>query len=185
VALGRPEGFLDRQVRGWSERWNQAQTEPVDSMAPVIAWLAEHRPTSAATTIVHHDYKLDNVMFDPAEPGRLAAVLDWEMATIGDPLADLGLTLTYWTLPEARRLAGMDQTAGWWTREEMVARYVERTGFDIGRLPWYEVLGIFKLGVIVQQIYARYVRGQTQDTRFRDMGQLVAALAATAGERIR
>jgi aminoglycoside phosphotransferase (APT) family kinase protein len=185
AALGRPEGFLDRQVRGWSERWGQAQTEAVDSMAPVIAWLGAHRPESAATTIVHHDYKLDNVMLDPADPGRLVAVLDWEMATIGDPLADLGLTLTYWTLPEARRVAGMDQAEGWWTRDALVERYATRTGVDVAPLPWYEVLGIFKLGVIVQQIYARFVRGQTQDPRFRDMGRLAAALAARAAERIR
>jgi aminoglycoside phosphotransferase (APT) family kinase protein len=180
ITLGRPEGFLERQVAGWSDRWYRAQTSPLPAMDRVIAWLGEHRPDSAHTTLVHNDYKLDNVMLDFADPGRLVAVLDWEMATVGDPLADLGLTLTYWSLPEARAVAGMSDREGWWTRDLMLARYVERTGFDLAALPWHEVLGTFKLAVIVQQIYARYVKGQTSDPRFREMGLMVEALLASA-----
>lgn len=180
VSLGRPEGFLERQVAGWSERWHRAHPGPHEGMDRVIAWLEAERPVPRAITVVHNDYKLDNVMFDAADPGRLVAVLDWEMATVGDPLADLGLTLTYWCLAEARQVAGMDAMAGWWDRAQMVARYAERTGFDVGALPWYEVLGIFKLAVIIQQIYARYLLGQTRDPRFRTMGRMVEALSASA-----
>jgi aminoglycoside phosphotransferase (APT) family kinase protein len=178
--LGRPTGFLERQVGGWTERWRRALTEPVPDMEPVIEWLTAARPEPAHSTVVHQDYKLDNVMFDPRDPGRLTAVLDWEMATVGDPLADLGLTLTYWSLPEARAVSGMDESAGWWSREAMIARYAEGTGFDTAGLLWYEVLGTFKLAVIVQQIYARYARGQTEDARFEGMGRMAVALARRA-----
>ena len=184
VALGRPEAFLDRQVAGWSDRWHRARRESLEGIERVLEWLRAEQPSPQATTIVHNDYKLDNVMLDAADPDRLAAVLDWEMTTVGDPLADLGLTLTYWCLAEARQVAGMDPMDGWWDRERMVARYAERTGFDVGALPWYEVLGIFKLAVIVQQIYARYLAGQTRDPRFRTMGRMVEALAASAVARI-
>lgn len=184
IALGRPEGFLERQVGGWTDRWHRARTTPLPGMDRVAEWLASQRPASAGTAVVHNDYKLDNVMLDPADPGRLAAVLDWEMTTIGDPLVDLGLTLTYWSLPEARAVAAMSDRDGWWPRDRMVARYAERTGFDLTALPWHEVLGIFKLAVIIQQIYARYLRGQTSDARFRDMGTLVEALVAAAARKI-
>jgi aminoglycoside phosphotransferase (APT) family kinase protein len=183
VSLGKPEGFLDRQVAGWSDRWHRAHPEPHPGMDQVIAWLSAEQPLPQAGTIVHNDYKLDNVMLDATDPDRLVAVLDWEMSTVGDPLADLGLTLTYWCLTEARQVAGMEAVDGWWDRERMVARYAERTGFVLDSLPWYEVLGVFKLAVIVQQIYARYLKGQTRDPRFRTMGRMVEALAAAAVER--
>ena len=184
ASLGRPEGFLERQVTSWTDRWYRALTAPLPEMDRVVAWLASQRPGSARTTIVHNDYKLDNVMLDAADPGRVVAVLDWEMATIGDPLTDLGLTLTYWSLPEARAVAGMSERDGWWSRDRMVARYAERTGADLAALPWHEVLGIFKLAVIVQQIYARYLKGQTADPRFREMGRMVESLAAAATRKL-
>ena len=184
VALGKPDGFLERQVSGWTSRWQAALTEPVPAMEPVLSWLATELPPSPYTTLVHQDYKLDNTLFDPADPGRLTAVLDWEMATVGDPLADLGLSLTYWSIPEARGVAGMDASAGWWSREQMMQRYQELTGFELGRLNWYEVFGTFKLAVIVQQIYARYVRGQTGDSRFSRMGEMAVALARRARSMI-
>lgn len=183
-ALGRPEGFLERQAAGWTERWLGALTAPVPAMEPVIAWLEANRPASAHTALVHQDYKLDNVLFDPRDPSRVSAVLDWEMATVGDPLADLGLTLTYWSQPEARAVAGMEEDAGWWPRDRMLARYAERTGFEVGNLAWYEVFGLFKLAVIVQQIYARYARGQTRDERFAALGQMAVRLADRAGQVI-
>jgi aminoglycoside phosphotransferase (APT) family kinase protein len=182
VALGKPEGFLERQVAGWSDRWYRARTEPLPAMDRVIGWLEAECPVSRQATVVHQDYKLDNVMLAEGDPDRLAAVLDWEMATVGDPLADLGLTLTYWSLPEARSVSGIGTGDGWWPRERMITRYAERTGFDVGGLRWYEVLGVFKLAVIVQQIYARWVRGQTTDSRFEGMGRQVAALVAAAGQ---
>lgn len=178
--LGRPVGFLERQVEGWSDRWRKALTAPVPAMEPVMQWLAAERPEPRRVAMLHQDYKFDNVMFAPRDPARMTAVLDWEMATVGDPLADLGLSLTYWSLPEAQRVAGMNTAAGWWSREQMIERYVERTGFDVTGLHWYEVLGTFKLAVIVQQIYARYEQGQTRDERFASMGQMAAALAGRA-----
>ena len=141
--LGRPAGFLERQVEGWSERWRRAVTDPVPAMDPVMAWLAAARPEPIRVAMLHQDYKFDNVMFAPRDPAKMTAVLDWEMATVGDPLADLGLTLTYWSLPEAQRVAGMEESAGWWNRERMVERYVERTGFSVAGLHWYEVLGTY------------------------------------------
>jgi aminoglycoside phosphotransferase (APT) family kinase protein len=110
--LGKPEGFLQRQVEGWSDRWRKALTRPVPAMEPVMEWLTAKRPEPRRVAMLHQDYKLDNVMFAPRDPGRMTAVLDWEMATVGDPLADLGLSLTYWSLPEAQT-AGMDEAAGW------------------------------------------------------------------------
>jgi len=180
TVLGRPVGFLQRQVEGWSERWRRAVTSPVPAMDPVMEWLAAERPEPRRTAMLHQDYKLDNVMFGTREPSRMTAVLDWEMATVGDPLADLGLSLTYWSLPEAQKVAGMEQAAGWWSREQLIARYAERTGFDVSGLRWYEVLGTFKLAVILQQIYARYAHGQTADARFAGMGRMAEALAERA-----
>ncbi len=182
AALGRPEGFIERQVAGWSDRWNRSKTEELPEMADVMRWLADSIPESGPATLVHNDYKLDNVMLDAANPGRVEAVLDWEMATVGDPLADLGLTLCYWTLGSASagERAGISADAGWYTRDELVERYGERTGRDVSRIRYYEVLGVFKLAVILQQIYYRYVRGQTRDDRFRTFGDRVRRLAETA-----
>jgi aminoglycoside phosphotransferase (APT) family kinase protein len=183
--LGRPVGFLQRQVEGWSERWKRAATGPIPVMDPVMEWLASERPEPRRVAMLHQDYKFDNVMFAPRDPSRMTAVLDWEMATVGDPLADLGLTLTYWSLPEAQKVAGMEESAGWWNREQMIERYVEKTGFSVEGLHWYEVLGTFKLAVIIQQIYARYAHGQTSDQRFAAMGAMARGLAERARAMIR
>jgi aminoglycoside phosphotransferase (APT) family kinase protein len=153
-------------------------------MEPVMEWLASERPEPRRAAMLHQDYKFDNVMFAPRDPSRMTAVLDWEMATVGDPLADLGLTLTYWCLPEAQKVAGMEEGAGWWNRERMIERYVEKTGFSVEGLHWYEVLGTFKLAVIIQQIYARYARGQTSDARFASMGRMARDLASRARSAI-
>jgi aminoglycoside phosphotransferase (APT) family kinase protein len=182
IALGKPEGFLARQIRGWSERWTRAETEPAPEMDRAMAWLAQTMPSSPAPTLVHNDFKLDNVMLDPATPDRIEAVLDWEMATVGDPLCDLGLTLCYWSSSE---IPGTAQQAvstgpGWWTRDQLVRYYAEKTARDLTALPWHEVFGVFKLAVILQQIYFRFVRGQTSDERFRNFDQRVRSLTARA-----
>jgi aminoglycoside phosphotransferase (APT) family kinase protein len=181
TALGKPAGFLERQVRGWTERWRGSQTEDIPDMNRVIAWLAESMPVSGPATIVHNDYKLDNVMLDVAGTARIEAVLDWEMTTIGDPLADLGLTLCYWTLGSA---SGRNDSPGWYTRDQLVSRYAARTGRDVSRISYYEVLGIFKLAVILQQIYYRYVKGQTHDERFSRFDSRVKDLIVTAAALI-
>jgi aminoglycoside phosphotransferase (APT) family kinase protein len=183
--LGRPEGFLDRQVRGWAERWERAKTEALPQMDRVIAWLTDHIPASGTPTLVHNDYKLDNVLWDSSDSYRIEAVLDWEMTTVGDPLADLGLTLCYWShtaAPELRTVGipAITSGPGWYTRDEFVRRYAEKTGRDVLGIAYHEVLGVFKLAVIVQQIYYRFYRGQTTDERFRHFDQPVKRMVITA-----
>lgn len=185
-ALGRPEGFLERQVLGWADRWNRAKTEDLPEMDHVIRWLVDHRPNSQAATVVHNDYKLDNVMIRLGSADRIEAVLDWEMATVGDPLADLGLTLCYWAWADApqvrsRALTAITSQPGWYTRDQFIQRYAERTARDLSNIKYYEVLGIFKLAVILQQIYFRFKRGQTHDTRFQDFDRCVRGLVELAG----
>jgi aminoglycoside phosphotransferase (APT) family kinase protein len=185
--LGKPDGFLARQVFGWSERWRQAITGDVPQMEEVIAWLERHLPPSGPPAVVHNDFKLDNVLFSSA---GVAAVLDWEMTAIGDPLADLGLTLCYWAWANrpgvrAAGIPALTLEPGWFSRDECIARYAQRTGRDTGNIAYYEVLGVFKLAVIIQQIYHRFHRGQTRDERFRDFNTRAAALAALAARLAR
>lgn len=185
IALGKPEGFLERQVQGWADRWNRAKTAEMPKMDLVIRWLVDRLPASPAPTLVHNDYKLDNVMLRPESAEHIEAVLDWEMATVGDPLADLGLTLCYWAWAEApqlraRAVPSLTSQPGWYTRDQFVQRYAERTGRDLARIGYYEVLGIFKLAVILQQIYCRFRRGQTQDTRFQNFDERVRGLIELA-----
>ena len=187
AALGKPNGFLERQVRGWTERWQRAKTEELPGMDRLIEWLSSRLPASARPTLVHNDFKLDNIMLDAQNPGRVEAVLDWEMATVGDPLVDLGCTLCYWTQagdPEMRggSLSGITAEPGWYTRTELVDRYAEKAGRDVSGLGYYEVFGLFKLGVILQQIYFRYYRGQTRDERFSDFHLRVRGLMRAAVE---
>jgi aminoglycoside phosphotransferase (APT) family kinase protein len=195
IALGKSEGFLERQVLGWADRWNRAQPEkktgdkmpemPKTKMNRVIRWLVDCRPSSPAATLVHNDFKLDNVMFGADCADRIEAVLDWEMATVGDPLADLGLTLCYWAWADAPQLRASkppSQTSqpGWYTRDQFVQRYAAQTGRDLSHIGYYEVLGIFKLAVILQQIYYRFQRGQTHDERFQNFGERVTGLVELA-----
>lgn len=185
TSLGKPEGFLERQVRGWGERWRRAQIEDEPEMDRVIAWLTAQMPTSTASTIVHNDYKLDNVMFRNGSAEQIEAVFDWEMTAIGDPLVDVGLTLCYWcwlSAPELRSAALPAFTAGpgWYGRNCFIERYAARTGRDMSQIAYYEVLGIFKLAVILQQIFYRFHRGQTSDQRFRDFDKRVHALIRLA-----
>jgi aminoglycoside phosphotransferase (APT) family kinase protein len=189
VSLGKPAGFVERQVRGWAERWNRAKTEELPPMDRVIQWLTERLPSSTEATLVHNDYKLDNVMLRDGIPNRIEAVLDWEMTTVGDPLADLGLTLCYWAWANAPevRAAGIPAIAsqpGWYTREEFIRRYSEQTGRDLSGIGYYEVLGVFKLAVIIQQIYFRYWRGQTNDERFSGFGERTRGLVGLAASMV-
>jgi aminoglycoside phosphotransferase (APT) family kinase protein len=179
LTLGRPEGFLERQVQGWAERWHRARTDDAPELDRTIAWLAGNIPQPLAPTVVHNDFKLDNLMLAEDDIGRVEAVLDWEMATVGDPLADVGLSLCYWT----SGLAGGPDLGvpGWYTRDQFVHEYASRTGRDVSRIRWYEVLGIFKLAVILQQIYFRWKAGQTKDERFAKLGAQVRDLCLRVG----
>ncbi|MFN0106322.1 MAG: phosphotransferase family protein [Bryobacteraceae bacterium] len=180
--LGHPEGFVQRQVKGWADRWRRAQTSDVPLTVEVIRWLETNLPPSGEPAIVHNDYKLDNVMLAPA---KIAAVLDWEMTAIGDPLADLGTTLSYWCWVNRPtiRTAGVPALTlepGWFSRGQLIERYEKQTGRDVANIAYFEVLGVFKLAVIVQQIYLRFHLGQTSDQRFRDFGERAAALVTLA-----
>jgi len=166
--LGKPDGFLGRQVRGWTERWRRARTKDVPAADRVIAWLEERMPQSPPPTLVHNDWRLDNMAVAPDDPGRVVAVYDWDMCTIGDPLTDLGTLLSAWFEPgeEFAFLAAMpSQTPGFLTRAEAIARYSQRSGRDVGNMSYYYVFGIFKIAVVVQQLYYRWHQGQTQDAR--------------------
>jgi aminoglycoside phosphotransferase (APT) family kinase protein len=188
--LGKPEGFVERQVRGWADRWNRSKTEDVPEMDHIVRWLNLSLPRSLDVTLVHNDYKLDNVMLRP-EGDRVEAVLDWEMTTIGDPLADLGLTMCYWTWANVAAeddphpaTPGLTSQPGWYTRDQFLQRYAERTGRDLTHIRYHEVLGLFKLAVILQQIYYRFHRGQTQDERFRTFDRRVRGLIGLAASLI-
>lgn len=187
--FGRPEGYVARQVAGWIQRYTNAQTDDVPSMNRVADWLRAHQPLEAGCAVIHNDYKYDNLLLDVDDPTRIVAVLDWEMATIGDPLMDLGTSLAYWveaTDPEPLRQAAFGPTAlpGSLTRREVIERYQERTGREVTRPTYYYCYGLYKLAVIVQQIYARYVRGHTSDPRFGQLGGLVSLLSGQAERAI-
>jgi aminoglycoside phosphotransferase (APT) family kinase protein len=189
--LGKPEGYAGRQVEGWTRRWNQAKTEDNAKLDAVAAWLAERLPADADTNpaLIHNDYKYDNVLLDVAVSGsgavHVGAVLDWEMATIGSPRLDLGTTLGYWVEagddPRMQGLAfGPTNIPGSPTRAELVDRYQERSGISVGNADYYRVFGLFKIAVILQQIYARYRKGTTTDPRFAALGYFVTLLAEVA-----
>jgi len=186
VSLGKPAGFLERQVRGWFERWNRAKTDDIPQMERLIQWLTDHLPVSPAPTLVHNDFKLDNLMLDAQDPGRVEAVLDWEMATVGDPLVDLGLILCYWSQPSdpGGTKAALTSEPGWFTRDELIGRYARETGRDVSLINYYEVFALFKLAVVLQQIYVRFHRGQTQDERFRHFDKRVHNLIQQAAALI-
>jgi aminoglycoside phosphotransferase (APT) family kinase protein len=183
--LGKPEGYVARQVNGWIKRYAEAKTDEVPVLDRVSRWLSDNVPSDAGAALIHNDYKYDNLILDPADLTRIVAVLDWEMATVGDPLMDLGSTLGYWveaTDPEAlqRVATGPTYLPGSLTRQALCARYQEKTGRPLGNVLFYYCYGLFKLAGIIQQIYVRYVRGQTRDPRFARLNEWVAVLAHQA-----
>jgi len=186
-SLGRPEGFLARQVQGWTERYARARTGDDPTPIEVARWLEANLPTaSPAPALLHNDWKLDNMAVAPDDPGRCVAVYDWDMCTVGDPLCDVGTTLCSWRAPgdTAEGTPGsMPIGEGFLTDDEGAARYCERTGTDPAIVPYYRVFGAFKMGVVIQQIYFRFARGQTQDARFARMDALAHSLFARAAAR--
>lgn len=169
--LYRPGDYVERQISGWSERYRNARTEDAPDFEEVMAWLNAKKPAQVKSCIIHNDYRFDNVILDPNDPMRIIGVLDWEMATIGDPLMDLGNSLAYWIEPnDPPQLQMMRRQPthlpGMMTRQEMVDYYCQRTGLSVPNFDFYSVYGIFRLVVIMQQIYYRFFHGQTQDKRF-------------------
>ena len=182
--LGKPEGFIERQVEGWHRRWHQAKPDDLPTMDAVYHWLRDHLPARPDATLVHNDYKLDNLMLAPDAPGAPVAVFDWDMCTLGDPLSDLGALLTYWVQPDDpapfRQFATMPVDARFPDRGTLVRRYAERSGRDVSSIRFYHTLGLYRLTVIVAQIYIRYQRGQTQDDRFAGLGPMIDVTAQSA-----
>jgi aminoglycoside phosphotransferase (APT) family kinase protein len=179
--LGKPEGYLRRQVVGWIERYHKSATHDYPEVEKISRWMQEHMPASSAVSIVHNDYKFDNVVLDVRDITRIVGVLDWEMCTIGDPLTDLGTTLAYWAEPgdpeELRKnLSSVPSYPGSFTRAELVNYYAEKTGADTSRIAFYVAFARFKLAVIVQQIFYRYHQGLTKDPRFATLPERIAAV---------
>ena len=179
--LGKPEGYNRRQVEGWTKRYFAAKTDDWLELEECIAWLNRKIPTESGSSIVHNDYKFDNVMLSPHDLTRTTAVLDWEMVTIGDPLMDLGTTLGYWMAPEAgEEMLSMPFNPRVLmenlTRKQLTEMYAEASGRELPNMLFYYVFGTFKIAVIAQQIYARYVKGLTKDRRFARFNGLVSAL---------
>lgn len=177
AGFGKPAGYLARQVQGWTGRYQKARTDDLPDVDAVAAWLAAHTPAEAAPALIHNDFKYDNLVLDP-DSLAIRAVLDWEMATVGDPLSDLGMALAYWIQaddpPEVQALnVGLTSLPGNLSRRELVERYAGATGRDVSGIHWHYVLSLFKVCVIAQQIYARFHAGLTRDERF---GRLIGAV---------
>ncbi|HLO81566.1 MAG TPA: phosphotransferase family protein [Chitinophagaceae bacterium] len=188
IHLGKPEGYVTRQVEGWVKRYYNAQTEEVGDMDKTAEWLRANIPAENSPAFIHNDYKYDNLVLNPNDLSDILAVLDWEMATVGDPLMDLGTTLAYWGEAgdsEALKPFNLTWLEGNLNREQVLVRYQEKTGTDTGNFLFYYVFGSFKIAVIVQQIYARYKKGFTQDPRFASLIYVVKACAENAQQAIR
>jgi aminoglycoside phosphotransferase (APT) family kinase protein len=184
--LGKPDGFLERQVSGWSGRYERAKTQDAGVAGEVANWLSSNLPTSPPASMVHNDWKLDNMAIAEDDPGRCVAVYDWDMCTIGDPLCDLGTLLGLWS-DRGEAMAGSNpmptQSEGFMTRDEAVAFYANRSGLDPKAVPYYVVFGTFKMAGVLQQIYFRYHNGQTTDERFAGLGKLAEGLFRLAASR--
>ncbi|KIL53041.1 phosphotransferase family protein [Jeotgalibacillus campisalis] len=184
--ISSPEGFMERQVHSWINRYDRSQTEEVKEADQLKEWLIQHLPKSQPSVIIHYDYKLNNAMFDP-KLERMVGLFDWEMASVGDPLADLGAAMSYWTQPDdpepLKNGLGKPSVTiqeGFMTRAEFIKQYAERSGRDVGEMHYYLTFAYFKLAVICQQIYFRYKKGQTRDPRFAHFDQFVKTLITHA-----
>jgi aminoglycoside phosphotransferase (APT) family kinase protein len=183
--LGKPEGYVERQVSGWTKRYADSQTDDIADVTEAARWLAANLPVSPAPTLIHNDYKFDNMVLDPVDPTRVLGVLDWEMSTIGDPLMDVGTALSYWVEPGDDALTqkwrfGPTTLPGMPTRRELAARYAAKTGRDLGKIGFYYAFALFKNAVVLQQIYYRYEKGFTKDERFAPLIHAVRVLGAKA-----
>ena len=189
--FGRPEGYVERQILGWNKRYEKAYTPDVDAFEDVREWLATHMPSEGkGASILHGDFRIDNLILDLDDPTKINAILDWEISALGDPLMDLGNTLAYWIEagdPAPMKLLSRQPSAapGMLSRQEFLSYYADKTGADIENFNFYYVYGIFRLAVILQQIYYRYYHGQTQDARFKGYATMVNILGNTARGRIK
>ncbi|MBU8905647.1 phosphotransferase family protein [Desertibacillus haloalkaliphilus] len=181
--LSKPEGFIERQVHGWIKRYDRSKTDNVHGVEQLKQWLTNHIPRSSSSSVIHYDFKLNNAMFAKNDLTKIVGLFDWEMTTVGDPLADLGVFLSYWIEredPEQLRV-GFDKEPittlpGFMTRQEMIEMYAKQSGRDVANIHFYLTFAYFKLAVIVQQIYYRYRKGQTNDERFATLNRKVDSL---------
>jgi aminoglycoside phosphotransferase (APT) family kinase protein len=187
--MGYPDGFMERQVNGWIGRYERAKTDDIEGVDQLTKWLVEHLPTSGAPTVIHYDYKLNNVMLSHENISQLVGIFDWEMSTIGDPLADLGAAMSYWTQaddPDVLKYglgkAPITIMPGFMTRDEFIHSYATKSGRDVSHIHFYVTFAYFKLAVILQQIYYRWKKGQTTDPRFSKLGTSVHYLIHHARE---
>ncbi len=187
--FGRPAGYLERQVRRWGEQWERSRTRELPEVDEVIRRLNASVPPSPAPSIVHGDFRLGNMILGREAPERVEALLDWEMATLGDPLTDLGYTLVYWGQegdPERRwgfnNIATITMAPGFMTRSELISEYSRRSGINVDHVDFYEVFGFYKLAVILEGIWARHLAGETVGEGFETMGDDATKLAAMALE---
>lgn len=182
--FGRPQGYVERQIEGWTRRWHRAKTDDIPALDRSAKWLADNMPDDLPGVLIHNDFKYDNVVYSPDDFARIEAVLDWEMATVGDPLMDLGTSLAYWVENEddsiIQTVAGPTARPGNLTRNEVVTRYAHQSGRDVSDIAFYYVYGLFKVAIIGQQIYHRFKQGHTKDPRFGGLIHLVRAIGERA-----
>jgi aminoglycoside phosphotransferase (APT) family kinase protein len=183
--IGRPSGYLERQLRRWGAQWQHARTREIPDIDRVGQLLELTMPAGGDTTLVHGDYKLDNALFAPAAPAHVVAVLDWEMATLGDPLADLGYVIATWSEPgegpdDVLDFSPVTRLPGFLTRDELVARYAERSQRSTARLAWYQALALWKLAILFEGSYRRHLAGVADDPFFARLQNGVPRLAARA-----
>ncbi|MGO9872744.1 MAG: phosphotransferase family protein [Acidimicrobiia bacterium] len=181
--FGHPDGYVERQVRRWGEQWERSTSRDVPAIEELARRLRAARPVSPPPTIVHGDYRLDNTMLAADDPGRIVAVLDWEMATLGDPLSDLGLFLVYWGRDQVSFAGSNPSTrpdAGFLSRDEIARRYADKSGRDISQIEFYEMLASYKLAIILEGIHARFLMGKTVGEGFDHIGTMVESIANAA-----
>jgi aminoglycoside phosphotransferase (APT) family kinase protein len=176
--FGKGSGYCERQITGWSERYKKAKTWNVPSFKKVMNWLKANIPAEERSCLIHNDFRFDNVILDPEDPMKIIGVLDWEMATIGDPMMDLGNTLAYWVQADDDFMAKSTRrqptnAPGMLTRKEVISYYCHKMGFEAKNFTFYEVYGLFRLAVIAQQIYYRYYHRQTRNKEFKKFWILI------------
>jgi aminoglycoside phosphotransferase (APT) family kinase protein len=183
LQLGKPEGYVHRQVEGWIKRYYNAETDKIDTLDEIAQWLPRNMPPENAPALLHNDYKYDNVVLNENDLSKIIGVLDWEMSTVGDPLMDLGASLAYWSEPtdtDEVKFFNLTWLPGNLTRQEVIARYAEKSGRDVSNMLFYYVFGLYKNAVIAQQIYARWKQGYTKDPRFGSLLPIIKGLGQKA-----
>ena len=181
IKLGRPEGFLQRQLGGWAKRWELVKAEGNQQMDEVYKLLSSSVPVPQAVSVIHNDIKLDNVQFQPDNPDKVSAVFDWDMATLGDPLTDLGSTLSYWVEPEFENYEMPVFLSNTFPEKAfLIDKYSEFTGFSMENIKWYEAFAYWKNSIVAAQLYNRYIKGKSTDERMKLFGETYKVMSQFA-----